>query len=89
MTDRCCDHQEKHTHPETARLRSFGASTLRFFGWFVGFSGLYSMSSVCPFCGRQGCPTGAWMIGIVLAVMMQGGRAFRTLLAKFSFPDRQ
>jgi len=89
MTDSCCAHQEKHAHPEPASLRSFGASTLRFFGWSVGFSGLYAMSSVCPFCGRQGCPTGAWVIGVVLAVMMQGVRAFRTLMAKLSFPGRQ
>jgi hypothetical protein len=60
---------------------------LRFLGWFIGFSGLYAMGSVCPFCGRPGCPTGAasaGLVGLVFASLMQWGRAFRAFLARLA-----
>jgi hypothetical protein len=51
----------------------------RFFGWWLGFSGLYAMFAVCPFCGQQGCPVGAGSAGVVggfFALVAQNGRAF-------------
>ena len=30
----------------------------RFVGWWFGFTGLYAMFAVCPFCEQQGCPVG-------------------------------
>lgn len=41
--------------------------------WF-GFTGLYAMFSVCPFCGQQGCPVGmasAGTVGAFLALCVQ------------------
>jgi hypothetical protein len=32
---------------------------------FLAFSGIYSASSVCPFCGTPGCPVGAGAAGLV------------------------
>ncbi len=37
----------------------------RFLGWSIGFSGLYMMFAVCPFCGQAGCPVGAASAGVV------------------------
>jgi len=51
---------------------------LRLSGWSVGFSGLYIMFAVCPFCGQPGCPVGAasaGLIGAIFAVLMQYWRA--------------
>jgi hypothetical protein len=50
---------------------------IRFAGWFVGFTGLFAMGSVCPFCGKQGCPVGsvgAGFVGLIFASLMQWGR---------------
>ena len=46
----------------------------RFLGWWFGIAGLYSVFSVCPFCGQSGCPVGlasAGTIGAFLALCMQ------------------
>lgn len=59
-------------HPILGRL-------LRFFGWWFGFSGLYAMFAVCPFCGQAGCPVGiggAGLIGGFCAICMQNWKAF-------------
>jgi hypothetical protein len=51
---------------------------LRFFGWWLGFTGLYAMFAVCPFCGQQGCPVGAGSAGVVggfFALVMQNCKA--------------
>ena len=51
----------------------------RFFGWWFGFSGLYAMFSVCPFCGQQGCPVGmgsAGTVGAFFALCMQDWKLF-------------
>jgi len=37
---------------------------LRFFGWWLAFAGIYSSTSVCPFCGRPCCPVGAGSAGL-------------------------
>jgi len=58
---------------------------LRFLGWFVGFSGLYAMGAVCPFCGRPGCPTGAasaGLVGLLFASLTQWGRSLRATLGR-------
>lgn len=50
---------------------------LRFAGWFVGFSGLFAMGAVCPFCGKQGCPVGsasAGFVGLLFASLAQWGK---------------
>ena len=51
-------------------------SLFRFCGWSAGFTGLAAMS-VCPFCGRQGCPVGiagAGVLGLVCGAIMQWGK---------------
>ncbi|MGQ9708289.1 MAG: hypothetical protein ACUVUR_05380 [bacterium] len=45
-------------------LRRF-AGLFRFFGLWIGFSGIYTMlSNTCPCCGRPGCPVGLGVAGI-------------------------
>lgn len=49
----------------------------RFFGWFVGFTGLFTMGAACPFCGQQGCPVGtasAGILGLFFASLLQWGK---------------
>ena len=38
---------------------------LKFLTWWLIFAGIYASSSVCPFCGRLGCPVGGASAGIV------------------------
>ena len=47
-----------------ARYPSIGRS-LKFLTWWLIFSGIYASSSVCPFCGRLGCPVGGASAGLV------------------------
>jgi hypothetical protein len=50
----------------------------RFSGWFIGFAGLFAMGSVCPFCGKQGCPVGiasAGFMGIIFGSLMHWGKS--------------
>lgn len=54
-------------------LSPFGRFFRMFASWF-GFTGLYAMFAVCPFCGRQGCPVGlasAGTIGAFLSLCTQ------------------
>lgn len=54
--------------------RSFLGRIIRFFAWWFGFSGLYAMFAVCPFCGQVGCPVGMGSVGFVggfFALLMQ------------------
>ncbi len=46
------------------RMSPFG-HLFRFFGWWFGFTGLYAMFTVCPFCGQPGCPVGIASAGTV------------------------
>ncbi|MGD9161880.1 MAG: hypothetical protein PVG39_25945 [Desulfobacteraceae bacterium] len=59
----------------------------RFFGWWFGFTGLYSVFSVCPFCGQLGCPVGiasAGTVGAFFALCLQDWKLlFRFLKQKF------
>jgi hypothetical protein len=46
--------------------------------WFLAFFGIYASSSVCPFCGTQGCPVGvagAAVVGGVFACLWQYGKS--------------
>jgi hypothetical protein len=49
---------EKGKLKHTRRKMSPFGHVFRFFGWWFGFTGLYSMFAVCPFCGQQACPVG-------------------------------
>jgi hypothetical protein len=56
------------------RVTPFGRLVRMFALWF-GFTGLYAAFSVCPFCGRQGCPVGmvsAGTVGAFFCVMLPG-----------------
>ncbi len=78
----CCDHHET----TRAGKRPLGG-VMRYLGWFAAFSGVYAMGAVCPFCGRQGCPTGAasaGVIGLVFASLMQWGRSFKAFLGRLA-----
>ena len=60
----------------------------RFIGWWFGFTGLYTMFAVCPFCGQQGCPVGlasAGTIGAFFSLCVQDWkRLFSFFKHKFS-----
>lgn len=83
------------THKDIESLRTVihGKPTVlgqlfRFFGWWLGFSGLYAMFAVCPFCGQQGCPVGAGSAGIVggfFALVVQNGRGFLRFMTRKLF----
>ncbi len=49
---------------EVRHLSPFG-HLFRFAVKWFGFTGLYAVFSVCPFCGRAGCPVGAGITGSV------------------------
>ena len=81
MSNPCCEHPESAPAPKPRPLAGF----MRYLAWFAAFSGVYAMGAVCPFCGRQGCPTGtasAGLVGLVFASLMQWGRTFRLFLAR-------
>ncbi len=73
---------------QTKRKMSPFGHLFRFFGWWFGFTGLYSMFAVCPFCGQQGCPVGpaaAGTVGAFFALCLQDWKLlFRFLKQKFS-----
>ena len=52
----------EETH--TPKLSPFGHLFKLIASW-LGFTGLYAMFSVCPFCGQQGCPVGIATAGTV------------------------
>jgi hypothetical protein len=56
----------------------------RFFTWWLIFTGIYASSSVCPFCGRMGCPVGgvgAGIVGGAFALVIEKGKSSLTHLA--------
>jgi hypothetical protein len=64
-------------HPLIGRLA-------RFFTWWLIFTGIYASSSVCPFCGRAGCPVGgvsAGVVGGIFALVLETGKAWLTGLS--------
>jgi hypothetical protein len=70
--------EEKEPQRCKRKMSPFGY-LFRFFGWWLGFTGLYSMFAVCPFCGQQGCPVGlasAGTVGAFFALCVQDWRLF-------------
>jgi hypothetical protein len=64
------------------RMSPFG-HLFRFIGWWFGFTGLYAMFAVCPFCGQQGCPVGltsAGAIGGFLSLCVQDWKRFSAFI---------
>ena len=62
------DHNKKNV-----KLSPFGHLFRLIASWF-GFTGLYAMLAVCPFCGQQGCPVGmasAGTLGAFFALCLQ------------------
>ena len=71
-----------HDHDKPRRLSPFG-HLFRFLGWWLGFTGLYGVFAVCPFCGAPGCPVGlstAGSVGAFLALCMQDWRRLFSFL---------
>jgi len=67
---------------------TFFGQLFRFFGWWLGFTGLYAMFAVCPFCGQQGCPVGVSSAGVVggfFALVVQNGRGFLRFITRKLF----
>ncbi len=64
--------------------RSSWWATVKGYGkWWLIFTGIYASSSVCPFCGKAGCPVGpgaASLIGLLFAWLMHTGRHLRQWL---------
>ena len=63
--------EEHHQHSVKDSLFT---GIINFFKWWLGFTGLIAGTSVCPFCGQPGCPTGAGFaaaIGGFFAIFMQ------------------
>lgn len=60
----------------------------RLLTWWLIFTGIYASSSICPFCGRAGCPVGGINAGIVggfFALIIDKGKVFfKPLARKFS-----
>jgi len=57
----------------------FWGSVKRWGLWFLAFFGIYSASSVCPFCGTPGCPVGAGgaaLVGGFFTLVWQYGSNF-------------
>lgn len=64
------------------RMSPFGY-LFRFISWWFGFTGLYTMFAVCPFCGQQGCPVGlasAGTFGALCALCVQDWKRFFTFI---------
>ena len=76
------DHNKKNI-----KLSPFG-HLFRFFASWFGFTGLYAMFAVCPFCGQQSCPVGmasAGTVGAFFALCLQDWkRLFEYIKQKFS-----
>jgi len=57
----------------------------RFLAWWGGISALLGPFSVCPFCGRPGCPGGkasAGFFGAIIAGMIFISRGIKELLKR-------
>jgi len=70
--------ETRRAYTEGGKRRRMVGWVLRFLGWWFGFSGLYAMFAVCPFCGQSGCPVGAGTAGIVggfFAILSQNWKA--------------
>ncbi len=67
----CCTEKEENMPGNKIKDTRIGplGHLFKFFGCWFAFTGLYSVSSVCPFCGQAGCPVGAAGAGVVGAFM--------------------
>ena len=72
---------------KSIKLSPFGHLFRLLASWF-GFTGLYAMFAVCPFCGQQGCPVGmasAGTVGAFFALCIQDWkRLFKYIKQKLS-----
>ena len=77
---------------DRGRMSPFG-HLFKFIGWWFGFTGLYAMFAVCPFCGQQGCPVGltsAGTVGAFLSLCVQDWKRFLTFIKqKFTKKQKQ
>jgi len=74
-SDKCAGKLDGHVKRSSTLRSVFG-----FLRWWLGFSALYAMFAVCPFCGRAGCPVGAGSAGFVgafFAMCITGGKRVR------------
>ena len=72
--------------PVAGSRRRWLADLKKYGQWWLVFAGLYASSSVCPFCGKPGCPVGpgaAGLIGLVFAWLMTFGKHLRQRLQTF------
>ena len=87
MVDENYQQQEPPLHHKFSKYPIIGR-LFRFLTWWLIFTGIYASSSVCPFCGRPGCPVGgvsAGVVGGVFALVIEKGKVFLTMLTgKFS-----
>jgi hypothetical protein len=71
---------------QNMKLSPFGHLFRLVASWF-GFTGLYAMFSVCPFCGQQGCPVGiasAGTVGAFFALCFQDWKRLFTYLKQIA-----
>ncbi len=82
----CCGHETPYSNPAGGTLTDRPDlqegdrwdSLKRYALWFLAFLGIYASSSVCPFCGAQGCPMGiggAALVGGVFASLWRYGKS--------------
>jgi len=81
---------EPEVAPAAGTRRQWLTDLKKYGKWWLVFAGIYASSSVCPFCGKPGCPVGpgaASLVGLVFAWVITFGKNLRqrlqTLLATF------
>ena len=83
-----CNHKGKGH--KKSKIPFFG-HLLELFGWWFGFTNLYALFSVCPFCGQQGCPAGmatTGILGALSALCIRDGKLLWGFLRKNLFRKR-
>ncbi|MGQ9921372.1 MAG: hypothetical protein ACUVRZ_08590 [Desulfobacca sp.] len=74
---------EPETTKATQSRRRWWVNLKKYGQWWLVFAGIYASSSVCPFCGKPGCPVGpgaAGLIGLDFAWMATFGKNLRQRL---------
>jgi len=71
------------------RITTFLGPFSRFAGYWFGFTGLYAMFALCPFCGQQGCAVGLASAGTFGAVFAFFMRSLRRLMKSKGPAKRQ
>lgn len=56
--------KESKKIPEKTKKTVF-RHLLQLFGWWFGFTNLYSAVTICPFCGQQVCPVNMATTGLL------------------------